>query len=247
MRIPRIYQDRPLAQGEEFPLDSQATVHVAKVLRLRAGDAVVVFNGLGGEYHGVLSRLDKRAAAIQLQSFVDTDVESPLNIILAQGLSRGERMDYTVQKAVELGVRRIVPVETGRTVVNLNQERKDKRRQHWQSVVHSACEQSGRNRVPEVAEVITLAQWLKDMPSQTQVSKFVLNHRVDRGVAALSIEPQHPVFVLIGPEGGLSEAEIEQAEQTGLVSVRLGPRVLRTETAALAFVSVLQGIYGDFK
>lgn len=246
MRIPRIYQDRVLTTGQAILLDGQATAHVVRVLRLREGDAIVVFNGKGGEYHGILKRLDKRSATVQLQTFVDTNTESPLGIILAQGVSRGERMDYTVQKAVELGVQRIIPVETGRTVVNLNQERKDKRRQHWQSVVHSACEQSGRNFVPEVTDVVKLPPLLQELRLLESADKFVLNHRTDRGVDTLRIESQRPVYVLIGPEGGLSETEIGQAEQAGFVSVRLGPRVLRTETAALAFVSVLQAGWGDF-
>ena len=247
MRIPRIYQAEPLTVGQEIQLDSQATVHVSRVLRLRAGDAIVVFNGQGGEYQGILQHLDKRAATVQLQDFIETEVESPLKITLAQGISRGERMDYTVQKAVELGIHCIVPLQTERTVVNLNDERKERRRQHWQTVVHSACEQSGRNVVPLVEPVIKLSNWLQttDVASASE-NKIVLNHRVDLGVDSLSVNPQQTVQVLIGPEGGLAEDEIAQAEQAGFVSVRLGPRVLRTETAALAFVSVLQAKWGDF-
>jgi 16S rRNA (uracil1498-N3)-methyltransferase len=246
MRIPRIYQANSLAVGQEIQLDSQATVHVARVLRLREGDAIVVFNGQGGEYHGIINRLDKRAASIQLQRFVDVAVESPLRIVLAQGVSRGERMDYTVQKAVELGIDAIVPLQTERTVVNLNHERKDRRRQHWQSVVDSACEQSGRNFVPHVAEMQKLSHWLQQLQSSGEGNKFVLNHRVDHGVRSLQVNAQQPAYVLIGPEGGLAEHEIVQAEQAGFVSVCLGPRVLRTETAALAFVAVLQAKWGDF-
>jgi 16S rRNA (uracil1498-N3)-methyltransferase len=246
MRIPRIYQAVALSVGQEIQLDSQATVHVSRVLRLREGDAMVVFNGEGGEYHGIIQRLDKRAAAVHLQSYVNADSESPLRIVLAQGVSRGERMDYTVQKAVELGVHHIEPLETERTVVNLNPERKQRRRHHWQSVVQSACEQSGRNFVPQVSDVAKLTDWLQQLPDQERESRFVLNHRVDRGVDSIHVDSQLPITVLIGPEGGLAEQEVAQAEQAGFVSVRLGPRVLRTETAALAFVSVLQAKWGDF-
>ncbi|MGD8592305.1 MAG: 16S rRNA (uracil(1498)-N(3))-methyltransferase [Gammaproteobacteria bacterium] len=248
MRIPRIYQAETLTVGQEVQLDSQATVHVARVLRLREGDAIVVFNGQGGEYHGIVGRLDKRSVTIHLQNFIEADVESPLKIILAQGISRGERMDYTVQKAVELGVSAIVPLQTERTVVNLNAERKERRRQHWQTVVYSACEQSGRNMVPHVDPVIMLSNWLQTLSVKTagEDSKFVLNHRVDSGVDSLPLNAQQPITVLIGPEGGLAEDEITQAEQAGFVSVCLGPRVLRTETAALAFISVLQAKCGDF-
>jgi 16S rRNA (uracil1498-N3)-methyltransferase len=246
MRIPRIYQAVALSVGQEIQLDSQATVHVTRVLRLREGDAMVVFNGEGGEYHGIIQRLDKRAATVQLQSYVDANSESRLRIILAQGVSRGERMDYTVQKAVELGVHRIEPLETERTVVNLNPERKERRRHHWQSVVQSACEQSGRNFVPQVSDVVKLTDWLHQLPDQGRENRFVLNHRVERGVDAIQLDSQLPITVLIGPEGGLADQEVAQAEQAGFVSVRLGPRVLRTETAALAFVSVLQAKWGDF-
>ncbi|WP_455211054.1 16S rRNA (uracil(1498)-N(3))-methyltransferase [Kaarinaea lacus] len=248
MRIPRIYLAEPLTVGQEIQLDSQATVHVARVLRLREGDNVVVFNGQGGEYHGILRRLDKRAASVELQNFVGVDVESPLQIILAQGISRGERMDYTVQKAVELGVHSIVPLQTERTVVNLNDERKERRRQHWQTVVYSACEQSGRNFVPSVQPVIKLSNWLQTFSTLAagNKNKFVLNHRVKFGVDAMPVDAHLPIYVFIGPEGGLTAEEISQAEQTGFESVSLGPRVLRTETAALAFLSVLQAKWGDF-
>ncbi|KPJ87946.1 MAG: hypothetical protein AMJ53_17445 [Gammaproteobacteria bacterium SG8_11] len=246
MRIPRIFQADSMREGQEISLDSQASVHVARVLRLREGDTIVVFNGQGGEYQGIISRLDKRATTVRLQSYVDCTVESSLSIILGQGISRGERMDYTVQKAVELGVHRIVPVQTERTVVHLNQERKDRRRQHWQSVVQSACEQSGRNFVPPVEDVVKLPLWLQHLQTQEQVNKFLLNHRAQGGVESLHIDSAQPVYVLIGPEGGLAEQEVEQAEHAGFVSVRLGPRVLRTETAALAFIAALQAKWGDF-
>ena len=246
MRIPRIYQSIALTVGQDIPLDAQATVHVAKVLRLREGDPVVVFNGEGGEYHGILAKLEKRAAVIRLQAYSDADVESPLKIVLAQGVSRGERMDYTVQKSVELGIHRIVPVVTERTVVNLDAERQDRRVQHWQTVVNSACEQSGRNYVPRVEDIVTLPHWLKVLSDEGAANKFVLNHRASRGVSGLQIDSQQPIYVLIGPEGGLSDGEVAQAGQAGFVSVRLGLRVLRTETAALAFVAALQAQWGDF-
>ena len=246
MRIPRIYQAVPLAVGQEIQLDAQAAVHVTRVLRLREGDAMVLFNGQGGEYHGIVNRLEKRATTVQLQSFADTDTESALRISLSQGVSRGERMDYTVQKAVELGVHAIAPLQTERTVVNLNSERKERRRHHWQSVVQSACEQCGRNYVPQVSEVLKLTDWLQQLPPQERENRFVLNHRVERGVNSIQLDSLQPITVLIGPEGGLAEQEIAQAEQAGFVSVCLGPRILRTETAALAFISILQAKWGDF-
>ncbi|WP_455203405.1 16S rRNA (uracil(1498)-N(3))-methyltransferase, partial [Kaarinaea lacus] len=204
---------------------------------------VTVFNGEGGEYQGEISALHKRGAQILVQQFVQSDSESPLNIILAQGVSRGERMDFTVQKAVELGIRAIVPLTTSRTVVNLNAERRQRRREHWQAVVCSACEQSGRNYVPRVAAIEDFARWL---PTSASGNRVVLNHRVNTGVGQLNIDPQQAITVLIGPEGGLSLEEIQLAEQHGFKSLCLGPRVLRTETAALAFIAAMQSRYGDF-
>jgi 16S rRNA (uracil1498-N3)-methyltransferase len=246
VRIPRIYQPISLSSGQTVELDAQATVHLTKVLRLRVGDALVVFNGKGdgegGEFNARVESVERRSARIVLGEFVERSVESPLSVVLLQGVSRGERMDYTVQKAVELGVARIVPVITERTTVNLRGERQEKRRVHWQSVVNSACEQSGRNFVPEVAAVSSFTTALQEVDADL---KLVLHHRAQTGLDALP-PPQGPVGLLIGPEGGLSAAEIAAAETAGFLPLRLGPRVLRTETAALAALSVLQWQWGDF-
>jgi len=241
VRIPRIYQAIPLASGQTLELDAQATVYLAKVLRLRVGDELRVFNGGGGEFAAQVSELGRRAARITLGEAVPGLPESPLELRLLQGVSRGERMDYTVQKAVELGVNRIVPVLAERTTVNLKGERRDRRRAHWQGVVHSACEQSGRNRVPAVAPVTPFAEAI----AGAEGLKLVLHHRAPSDLASLSA-PAGPVTLLIGPEGGLSAGEIDAAEAAGFVPLRLGPRVLRTETAALAALAVLQWQWGDF-
>jgi len=243
VRVPRIYQPMPLVSGQTFELDAQATVHLTKVLRLRAGDALVVFNGEGdGEFAAKVGAVGRRSASIEIGEFVARDVESPLELVLLQGVSRGERMDYTVQKAVELGVSRIVPLLSERTVVNLKGDRQEKRREHWQGVVNSACEQSGRNRVPVVMPITTFAAALTE---EKQGLKLVLHHRAETGLADLPM-PQGPVSLLIGPEGGLSAQEIIAAEAAGFVPLCLGPRVLRTETAALAAIAVLQWQWGDF-
>jgi 16S rRNA (uracil1498-N3)-methyltransferase len=244
VRIPRIYQPITLSSRQVIELDAQATVHLTKVLRLRVGDALVVFNGEGGEYEARVSEVGRRAASIEIGEYVDHSVESSLELVLLQGVSRGERMDYTVQKAVELGVSRIVPVMTERTVVNLKGDRREKRRQHWQSVVNSACEQSGRNRVPLVSPIMTFAEAIADAGEASGL-KLVLHHRAKTNLDALPA-PQGAVNLLIGPEGGLSAQEIATAETAGFVPLRLGPRVLRTETAALAAMSVLQWQWGDF-
>jgi 16S rRNA (uracil1498-N3)-methyltransferase len=261
VRIPRIYQPIPLSPGQILELDAQATVHLTKVLRLRVGDALVVFNGEGngegngeahagaqdkgngeaGEFTARVSEVGRRAASIEIGEFVARSVESPLELVLLQGISRGERMDYTVQKAVELGVSRIVPVTTERTVVNLKGERQARRCDHWQSVVNSACEQSGRNRVPMVAAVTPFSAAIQEAAGL----KLVLHHRAETDLSSLPV-PQGPVSLLIGPEGGLSASEIAAAEAAGFVPLRFGPRVLRTETAALVAMSVLQWQWGDF-
>ena len=246
VRIPRIYQAIPLRPGQTLELDAQATVHLTKVLRLRVGDALVVFNGEGcGEFTARVADVGRRSAIIEIGEFVACSVESPLELVLLQGISRGERMDYTVQKAVELGVSRIVPVLTERTVVNLKGERQEKRREHWQAVVNSACEQSGRNRVPAVAPVTPFATAIAASAEQQGGLQLVLHHRAETDLNALPT-PQGPVSLLIGPEGGLSAQEIAAAVAVGFVPLRLGPRVLRTETAAVAAMSVLQWRWGDF-
>jgi len=244
VRIPRIYRPGPLACGQSIELDGQAAVHLTRVLRLRTGDALVLFNGEGGEFAARLVEAGRRLARIEVGEFAATEVESPLELVLAQGVSRGERMDYTVQKAVELGVSRIVPLETARTTVNLDGERRGKRLAHWQGIANAACEQSGRNRVPAVEPVRDFDEWLAEAAGQPGL-KLVLHHRAEQSLAELA-PPSGPVTLLIGPEGGLSETEIEAAITHGFRPLRLGPRVLRTETAALAALSVLQWLWGDY-
>jgi 16S rRNA (uracil1498-N3)-methyltransferase len=221
-------------------------VHLTRVLRLRVGDALLVFNGEGGEYEATVSAVERRSVSIQLGKFLDRNVESPLGLVLVQGVSRSERMDYTVQKAVELGVNQIVPVNTERTVVNLKGDRLIRRQQHWQAVVNGACEQSGRNVVPEVRPIVSFQQWLDESePGPDSGLKLVLHHRAQASLVGLP-KPEGPVTVLIGPEGGLAASEIKAAELAGYLPLCLGPRVLRTETAAVAALSVLQWLWGDF-
>ena len=244
MRTTRIYQPGPLASGQVIELDGQAAVHLTRVLRLRAGDVLCLFNGEGGEFAARLLAVGRRTASIEVGEFSPREVESTLQLVLAQGVSRGERMDYTVQKAVELGVARIEPLETVRTTVNLAGERRAKRLAHWQGVANAACEQSGRNRVPAVAPVQGFTDWLAEAAAAPGL-KLVLHHRAEQSLQDLP-PPDGPVTLLIGPEGGLSEGEIEAALASGFRPLRLGPRVLRTETAAVAAMSVLQWLWGDF-
>ncbi len=238
MRIPRIYLSVPLESGALVTLDGTAANHITRVLRLKPGADLVLFNGEGGEYPAVL----EAAAKARLGAWRAVECESPLAITLVQGISRAERMDYTIQKAVELGVTRIVPVFATRSVVELRGERLQRRMQHWRGVVVGACEQCGRNRVPALDAAMDLQDWLRreEAPSL----RLVLNHRAD---AILKTLP-HPtaLTLLIGPEGGLDDSELAQAERAGFIGMRLGPRVLRTETAAVTALAALQTLWGDF-
>ena len=248
MRKTRIYYPESLSEGQELELDTQTSVRVARVLRLKSGDSVYLFNGQGGEYKSHITQLDKRHVFCKVMEFMDQSMESPLIIRLAQGISKGERMDYTIQKAVELGVHEIIPLATSRTSVNLNAERQKRRLTHWQSIVNSACEQCGRNLVPEVRSIEPLARWLEMNKSPYNI---VLDPRATQGIKMFPYPEQaaitqQPITLLIGPEGGLSPEEISLAEQHGFTPTQCGPRILRTETAAVAVLSALQSLWGDF-
>lgn len=242
MRSPRIYHPAPLPSGSSVQLHDTAANHVARVLRLPPGAPLILFNGQGGEFAAVIEAIDKRRVLVRVGVHHQRDCEPPLDVWLAQGISRGERMDYTVQKAVELGVKRIIPLFTERCGVQLGGERLDKRVQHWQAVVISACEQSGRNHVPEIAAPRTLPAWLAEPATGPAL---VLDPEADTTLGALPA-PNGPVRLLIGPEGGLTDHEIAFAKQAGYTGLRLGPRILRTETAAVAALAALLARWGDF-
>ena len=245
MRIPRIYQAVPLQCGDNIVLDAQATNHVIRVLRLKQNDPVILFNGQGGEYTGVLDIVDKRCARVQLQEFQQPDNESPLYITLMQGVSRGERMDFTLQKSVELGVNAIFPVLTQHSTVHLDAARAKKKQAHWQGVVNSACEQSGRDVVPRVYELDTLQNQAHELTA-TNASTIVLHHRADNSLPSIAKPPANSVVLVVGPEGGLSDEELDWLHTLGCAEVKIGPRILRTETAALTAIAVMQALWGDF-
>lgn len=242
MRIPRIYHPAPLGHDASVLLDDKAANHVARVLRLPVGAPLILFNGEGGEFEAVIDSVDKRHVSVRVGAFHATGREPPLELWLAQGVSRGEKMDYTVQKAVELGVSRIIPLFTERCGVQLSGERLDKRVQHWQAVASGACEQCGRNRVPEIAAPRPLRDWLAETATGLAL---VLDPQADTTLNALAA-PAGPVTLLVGPEGGLSDEEISLAKHAGYTGLRLGPRILRTETAALAALAALLTRWGDF-
>lgn len=243
MRIPRIFCPQSLEGQRHVTLEEAAARHLSRVLRLGEGAPVTLFDGTGGEYPATISVAGKRQVEVVLGDKLPISVESPLQVTLAQGVSKGERMDYTIQKAVELGVSRIVPLNTERSVVNLKGERLEKKMQHWQGVIVSACEQCGRNTLPQLLPLQSFQSWLA-----TGVDKgcaLLLDHRAADTVA--SLPQQTSVTLLIGPEGGLSAQEQELATEAGYNGLRLGPRVLRTETAALTALAALQSRFGDLR
>jgi 16S rRNA (uracil1498-N3)-methyltransferase len=242
MRLTRVYIDAPLTAGQRVALAGSAATHITRVLRLRAGDALTLFNGQGGEYPARIAEARGGRLTVALGEAQPIERESALGLTLAQGVSRGERMDLVVQKATELGVGAIAPVFTERSVVRLSAPQAARKLEHWRAIAVAACEQSGRNRLPRLSAPVPLADFLKAAEPGT---RLLLSPGAPARIRDLP-QPAAAVTVLIGPEGGLTEPERESAVAAGFTPVRLGPRVLRTETAALAALSVLQSAFGDF-
>ena len=238
---PRLYCDLPLSPGVEIVLPDAAARHAVSVLRLQPGDMLTLFNGEGGEYSASLALVTKREARVRLTEFHAVERESPLTVTLALGISAGDRMDYSLQKATELGVTAIQPLATERSVVKLAGERADKRLQHWQHLVIAACEQCGRNRVPIVAPVQKLFSYL----AAVDRSQRLLMLSPDAATPMKQIERAGSVVLLVGAEGGFAPAEHAAAMASGFEPVSLGPRILRTETAPVAALAVLQSLWGD--
>ncbi|MFN3768462.1 MAG: 16S rRNA (uracil(1498)-N(3))-methyltransferase [Ectopseudomonas guguanensis] len=240
MRLSRFFIDAPLSLGQHELPEAQAH-YIGRVLRHAAGDAVQLFDGSGREYLGELIEVGKKTVRVELHEAFDGLAETPLRIHLGQGLSRGERMDWAIQKATELGVSEITPIVSARCEVRLKDERADKRIAHWRQVAISSCEQCGRSVLPLIHPPLELDAWLQQVEADL---KLVL-HPI---AAALQnhAKPNSLAF-LIGPEGGLSDAEVDQAKGAGFHAARLGPRVLRTETAPVVALSVAQQLWGDLQ
>ncbi len=243
MGNPRIFVSQTLKVGDRVQLPEGAFRHVVQVLRRAPGEGLTLFNGEGGEYEAVLDSAGKREAYARIERYRGTERESPLRITLAQGVSKGERMDYSIQKAVELGVSEVIPLMTERCVVKLSAERWDRKLEHWQNIAISACEQCGRTQVPGVLPPADLRDWLSQAPADAH--KLVLDP--DAEAALRQGNPGRRIVLLVGPEGGLSPVEIKLAELAGFRGLRLGPRLLRTETAGVVALSVLQAQWGDLK
>lgn len=239
MRLSRFFIDAPLALGQHELPETQAH-YIGRVLRHAVGDAVQLFDGSGNEFLGELIEVGKKNVRVELREAFAGQAESPLHIHLGQGLSRGERMDWAIQKASELGANAITPIVSERCEVRLKDERADKRMAHWRQVAISACEQCGRSVIPVIHPPLALADWLE----QTEAELKLVLHPVAEPLASHD-KPQSLAF-LIGPEGGLADAEVTQAKNAGFHAARLGPRVLRTETAPVVALSVAQQLWGDF-
>jgi 16S rRNA (uracil1498-N3)-methyltransferase len=242
MRVNRAHVELPLAPGTTVALPDSAVAHLIRVLRLAPGDTCVLFNGDGHDYDARLVAIDKRTARAEVTRVRRIENESPLRITLMQGIARGEKMDWILQKATELGVAALLPVSSDRSEVKLDGDRAEKRLVHWRSVVVAACEQSWRARVPQVDAVRTLADAVGTLPEGDM--RLLLDPDATGTIAGLP-SPASGVVLAIGPEGGWSQRDRATLEGAAFAGVRLGPRILRTETAGIAAIAALQAHYGD--
>lgn len=245
MRIPRFYLPKTFQEGLSISLDKSQAHYALTVLRLKDQRPVEVFDGKGNQAQAKLLVTGRKTADVLIEHCESVNTESPLQTVLLQGISKGDRMDYTIQKSVELGVTAIQPLFTERCDVKLTGDRLNKKQTQWQDIAINACEQSNRNVVPTVLPPLSYGDWLS---THTKVSGLVLSptaeHTLQRLPSSLS---EKMIYLLIGPEGGLTEEEVLQGTQKGLTSIRLGPRVLRTETASVVVLSALQTLWGDFR
>ena len=240
MRIPRIYSPVELSDNQTIELDGSAAHHLIKVLRFKIGYQLIIFNGRGQQVDATITQMSKKSLQVKTTTVDTSDKQSPLRTVLGIALSKGDRFDWVVQKATEMGVHEIQPLFSQRSEVKLSGDRLDKKWQSWQHIIIAACEQCQRNTLAVLHPVATLDQWLQNVDCD---KKLVLHHRSEE---RLNAQKPGSVALLIGPEGGLSDGEITQAIDSGFDALTLGPRVLRTETAPIAALSVLQYRWGDF-
>ncbi len=243
MRLTRCPVELPLSLGQTLALPEETANHLVRVMRMREGEGCVLFNGDGNDYAATLTSVGKREVRVSIDSAQPVDNESPLAITLLQGIARGEKMDLILQKATELGVARIIPVNAERTEVKLDAARAEKRLAHWRSVVGSACGQSGRARIPQVDAPLALAAAAMSLPADSL--RLTLDPLGEHRLATLQAAPANGVVVAIGPEGGWSPRDRQQLADAGFQGLQLGPRILRTETAGLAAIAALQARLGD--
>ncbi len=242
MRVSRLYIDAPLQTGQTTELDADAAHYARDVLRLKAGQTLILFNGHGGEYHSRLQEVSRKRVSADILQHTERDVESPLAVHLGLGISRGDRMDWALQKAAELGVAAITPLITERCVIKFDADKKQQRLEHWRGILRHAAEQCGRARLTALHEVTPLDGWT---PPAADL-KLLLHPDAEHGLGSLPAQPRN-VVLLSGPEGGFSERERQLAQSLNFTPVRLGPRILRTETAVLGALSAMQTLWGDFR
>jgi 16S rRNA (uracil1498-N3)-methyltransferase len=247
MRLTRVYVEAPVATGKRLVVEGSAANHITRVLRLRSGDALTVFDGSGGEYGARIEEFRKNSVVVTVGDHRLLDRESPLPLTLAQGISRGERMDWVIQKATELGTSRIVPLFSKRSMVRLDEKQANRKLQHWRAIAIAACEQCGRNKIPELAAPV---DFFDVLPADASgATRLLLSPTGELRIEDLGQDVRQGaskgITVLIGPEGGLEDVEQEAALAAGFKAVRLGPRVLRTETAAIAALTIIQRYFGD--
>lgn len=241
----RLFSPEALIAHSELWLSGGQAKYLTRVLRLKADDTLVMFDGTGGQYGATIKAIAKDRVLLHVGEFHAADFESPLIVHLVQGISRGGRMDVVIQKSTELGVRRVTPVITEFSVVKLDRDRAEKRHEHWRRISQSACEQCGRNTLPEIDLPENLDSWLRSH-ADDKTTRIMLDPESGDSVSTLEA-PRAGVQLLVGPEGGLSDAERVQCEESGFRSVSLGPRVLRTETAALVGITIMQTLWGEFR
>lgn len=241
MQLTRIYQNTLLQVGTELELDERSHHYLVRVLRVKKDDPLILFNGKGGEYQARIVEASKKKIRVEVQTFNEVDLESPLSLHLGQSIAKGEKMDFILQKAVELGVHEITPLNTIRSNVKIPASREAKRLEHWNGIIVSACEQCGRNKLPVLHPPTTLKKWLVEVKDWTG---FVLSPFGAPEVLPTGL-PNQKAAILIGPEGGFDADEIKLAKANHFSILNLGPRILRTETAGLAAMSILQAAFGD--
>ncbi len=241
----RFYHSENLELKHVVELGTQTHIHATKVLRLKVGDQFALFNGDGFDYVARVIELSKHNTSVEIVDRYEVNHESPLKITLSQGLAAGDKMDWIIQKAVELGIQSIQPLLTERSIVKLDRERADKKLEHWRTVAISACEQTGRSIIPDISSPVHLTQWLSNQNPITDSLKLILTPAKAQNINHLE-KPSSPVIFMVGPEGGFSEKEMNLALSSTFIPVNFGKRVLRTETASIVALSIMQNLWGDF-